>query len=249
MYGLALGYEDLNDHEELRRDPLLGVLAEKADPAGASRARARDQGKALAGKSTLNRLELTGAEVKEKERYKKITLDFTAVDRLLGEIFIQAQGEPPKQIVLDLDSTDDPLHGKQEGRFFPLRPDRHLEQNVAATSVPSFLPSSVGLSQSRQIISILLAIFGTHKLCAEPIDRFLDISPIAHPLAVVQALFPDMVGRSPFLVAIRFGLEAAACVLVQVLQISASMGFSLRLAVRRSPYLVTIRPVRKGKAS
>jgi len=71
VYGLALGYEDLNDHDELRRDPLLGVLAAKADPSGRSRARPRDQGKALAGKSTLNRLELTGKEVKEGERYKK----------------------------------------------------------------------------------------------------------------------------------------------------------------------------------
>ena len=70
VYGLALGYEDLNDHDQLRRDPLLGVLAGKADPSGQSRARRRDQGKALAGKSTLNRLELTAAEVKEKERYK-----------------------------------------------------------------------------------------------------------------------------------------------------------------------------------
>jgi Transposase DDE domain group 1 len=118
VYGLALGYEDLNDHEELRRDPLLAVLADKADPTGASRARERDRGKALAGKSTLNRLELTGKAVKAGERYKKIELDFAAVDRLLGEIFIQAHGEAPKQIILDLDSTDDPLHGQQEGRFF-----------------------------------------------------------------------------------------------------------------------------------
>lgn len=118
VYGLALGYEDLNDHEELRRDPLLAVLADKADPTGASRVRERDRGKALAGKSTLNRLELTGKEVKEGERYKKIELDFAAVDRLLGEIFIQAHDAPPQQIILDLDSTDDPLHGQQEGRFF-----------------------------------------------------------------------------------------------------------------------------------
>ena len=118
VYGLALGYEDLNDHEELRRDPLLGVLAEKPDPTGESRARQRDQGKALAGKSTLNRLELTAVEVKKGERYKKIELDFAAVDRLVGEIFLQAHDEPPKQIILDLDSTDDPLHGKQEARFF-----------------------------------------------------------------------------------------------------------------------------------
>ena len=118
VYGLALGYEDLNDHDELRRDPLLGVLAGKADPSGESRARSRDQGKALAGKSTLNRLELTAAAVPDKERYKKMGLDFAAVDRLLGELFIQAHEAPPGQIILDLDSTDDPLHGNQEGRFF-----------------------------------------------------------------------------------------------------------------------------------
>jgi len=118
VYGLALGYEDLNDHEELRRDPLLAVLVEKPDPTGETRARARDQGQALAGKSTLNRLELSAAEVSEEERYKKIGLDFAAVDRMLVEIFLQAHREAPKQIVLDLDSTDDPLHGEQEGRFF-----------------------------------------------------------------------------------------------------------------------------------
>ena len=118
VYGLALGYEDLNDHDELRRDPLLAVLVEKPDPRGEKRVRERDQGKALAGKSTLNRLELTGAEVSAQERYKKIGLDFAAVDRLLVEVFLQAHGEPPKQIILDLDSTDDPLHGNQEGRFF-----------------------------------------------------------------------------------------------------------------------------------
>jgi len=118
VYGLALGYEDLNDHEELRRDPLLGVLAEKTDPSGESRAREQDRGKALAGKSTLNRLELTKAEVGEKERYKKVVMDKAAVDRLLGEDFLETYAEAPQEIVLDLDATDDPLYGQQEGRFF-----------------------------------------------------------------------------------------------------------------------------------
>jgi hypothetical protein len=117
-YALALGYEDLNDHEELRRDPLLAVLVEKDDPRGVSRARERDQGQALAGKSTLNRLELTAAEVAEDERYKKIEMDFTAVDRMLVDVFLQAHHETPQEIILDLDCTDDPLHGEQEGRFF-----------------------------------------------------------------------------------------------------------------------------------
>jgi len=118
VYALALGYEDLNDHDQLRQDPLLAVLVEKPDPTGASRARQRDQGKALAGKSTLNRLELTGAEVSADERYKKIALEEAAVDRLLVEVFLQAHREPPPEIVLDVDATDDPVHGNQEGRFF-----------------------------------------------------------------------------------------------------------------------------------
>jgi Transposase DDE domain group 1 len=118
VYGLALGYEDLNDHEQLRRDPLLAVLAEKPDPTGGSRVRQRDRGKALAGKSTLNRLELTSAVVEGEERYKKISLDLEAVERLLVEIFLEAHPRPPAKIVLDLDATDDPLHGNQEGRFF-----------------------------------------------------------------------------------------------------------------------------------
>jgi|SRR5271157_464285 len=118
VYGLALGYEDLNDHEELRRDPLLAVLAEKQDPTGESRARERDRGKALAGKSTLNRLELTKEKVGDKERYKKIVLDTGAVDRLLVEVFVNSYAGAPAEIVLDLDATDDPLYGHQEGRFF-----------------------------------------------------------------------------------------------------------------------------------
>src|ERR1039457_1604347 len=106
IYGLALGYEDLNDHEELRRDPLLAVLVEKEDVTGEKRRRVRDQGTALAGKSTRNRMELGEAKLAEKERYKKIILDEGAVDRMLVDIFLQAQGEVPKEIVLDLDRTD-----------------------------------------------------------------------------------------------------------------------------------------------
>jgi hypothetical protein len=108
VYGLALGYEDLNDHEELRKDPLLAVLVEKSNPGQ----------EALAGKSTLNRLELTSETASAKERYKKIALDHGAVDRLLVEVFLEAHREAPKGIILDLDATDDPLHGEQEGRFF-----------------------------------------------------------------------------------------------------------------------------------
>jgi len=119
VYGLALGYEDLNDHDDLRRDPLLAVLVGKEDPEGESRIRQQDRGKAMAGKSTLNRLELTPAEPTGAElRYKKIIMKPEAIDRLLVEVFLQSHAEPPEEIVLDVDATDDPLYGKQEGRFF-----------------------------------------------------------------------------------------------------------------------------------
>ena len=118
VYALALGYEDLNDHDALRADPLLAVVAGSPDPVGQQRRRSRDAGKALAGKSTLNRLELTAATPAADERYKKITVDHAAVDRLFVDLFVQAYVTPPAEITLDLDATDDPVHGQQEGRFF-----------------------------------------------------------------------------------------------------------------------------------
>jgi len=104
VYGLALGYEDLNDHEQLRQDPLLKVLAGK-----------RDLEEPLAGKSTLNRLELSDGT---PNRYKKITYWKDAIDALFVDVFLQSFAEAPEQIVLDLDTTDVELHGGQEGRFF-----------------------------------------------------------------------------------------------------------------------------------
>jgi hypothetical protein len=119
VYGLALGYEDLNDHDDLRRDPLFAVLVEKEDPEGRNRIRSRDRGKAGAGKSTLNRLEVTPADPTAAQlRYKKIIMKPEAIDRLLVDVFLQGHAEAPEQIVLDVDATDDPLHGNQEGRFF-----------------------------------------------------------------------------------------------------------------------------------
>lgn len=120
VYALALGYEDLNDHDALRADPLLAVLCGVSAPTGAARARRRDAGKPLAGKSTLNRLELAAPAVGEDERYKKITFEPAAVDRMLVDVFVQAHAAaaPPADVVLDVDATDDPVHGEQEGRFF-----------------------------------------------------------------------------------------------------------------------------------
>lgn len=118
VYGLALGYEDLNDHDLLRCDPLLATLADKADPTGHNRRREEDRGNALAGKSTLNRLELTPADASVHSRYKKIVTHPERLDQLFVDLFLQAHPTPPAKIVLDVDATDDPLHGKQEGRFF-----------------------------------------------------------------------------------------------------------------------------------
>jgi Transposase DDE domain group 1 len=105
VFALALGYEDLNDHEQLRRDPLLGIMSGKAEPVT----------ELLAGKSTLNRMELgTGMPT----RYKKITFWRDSVDELLVDVFLEAHPVAPQQIVLDIDTTDLALHGKQEDRFY-----------------------------------------------------------------------------------------------------------------------------------
>jgi hypothetical protein len=104
IYGLALGYEDLNDHEQLRNDPVFGVLAGR-----------EELDAPLAGKSTLNRMELgAGAQ----DRYKKITFWKEAMDELLVKVFLESYPTAPEEIVLDVDTTDLPLHGHQEGRFF-----------------------------------------------------------------------------------------------------------------------------------
>jgi hypothetical protein len=103
IYGLALGYEDLNDHEQLRSDPLMALLSGK---------RALEE--PLAGKSTLNRLELTG----RTGRYHKINYSPESIDRLLAQLYIESHAAAPEQIVLDLDATDIPLYGHQPERFF-----------------------------------------------------------------------------------------------------------------------------------
>lgn len=118
IYGLDLGYEDLNDHDQLRLDPMLAVAVEKADPLGENRRKVSDRGKALAGKSTLNRLELTKADATSQERYKKIVMHEEKIDRWMVQVFIDAHASVPDEIVLDLDATDDPIHGNQEGRFY-----------------------------------------------------------------------------------------------------------------------------------
>jgi hypothetical protein len=110
VFGMALGYEDLNDHESLRHDPVFGTLLGKLEP------KRRAECAALAGKSTLNRLELH--ESCGSSRYHKIRPDTAAIEALWVELFLDAHRAAPAEIILDLDATDDPLHGHQEGRFF-----------------------------------------------------------------------------------------------------------------------------------
>jgi hypothetical protein len=108
VVGIALGYEDLNDHDELRHDPVLAVIAGKL-------AAKRADCAPLAGKSTLNRVELSRPE---PTRYHKVSHDPAAIEMLFVDLFVEAHRRAPAQIILDLDATDDPLHGNQEGWFF-----------------------------------------------------------------------------------------------------------------------------------
>jgi hypothetical protein len=118
VVALACGYEDLNDHDVLRDDALLATAAGKEDVTGSRRPRERDRGHALAGKSTLNRWERTPANATVTSRYQKIVYDGEAIERMFIDAFVAAQEKPPEEVVLDLDATDDPVHGQQEGRFF-----------------------------------------------------------------------------------------------------------------------------------
>ena len=108
VFAIALGYEDLNDHDELRHDPMMAVLAGKL-------AARREDCAPVAGKSTLNRLELSKLQ---PTRYHKISHNPMAIRDLLVDLFLEAHERAPKRIILDLDATDDPVHGEQEGRFF-----------------------------------------------------------------------------------------------------------------------------------
>jgi Transposase DDE domain group 1 len=143
IFGIALGYEDLNDHDELRHDPLMHVLAGKLSAR-------RDDCAPVAGKSTLNRLELGRPQV---TRYHKIAHDPAAIERLFVTLFLEAHRVAPEEIMLDLDATDDPLHGHQEGRFFHGYYDCYCylplyvfcgEQLLAAKLRPSNIDAAAG---------------------------------------------------------------------------------------------------------
>jgi len=118
VYGLALGYEDLDDHAQLSRDPLFAAMVGKLDVEGRHRTREKDRGKGLASPSTLGRIERTKATANSETRYEKIVCDFAKVLRLFVEVFIESHTEPPSVVVVDLDPSDVELHGNQEQRFY-----------------------------------------------------------------------------------------------------------------------------------
>lgn len=118
IFGLALGYEDLNDHDKLRLDPLMALASGKEDLEGKERRCEEDRGKPLASKSTLNRLELTPEDADKDARYKKLVYHGERIEDFLMTLFLESIKETPNELILDFDATDIPLHGEQEGRFF-----------------------------------------------------------------------------------------------------------------------------------
>lgn len=118
IFGLALGYEDLNDHDALSRDPLFAMLVGKTDPTGQARRNGKDLGHALAGASTLGRIERSKESASKKTRYEKVVCDFEKVADLFVDLYIERQAHAPSVLVLDLDPSDIELHGEQEERFY-----------------------------------------------------------------------------------------------------------------------------------
>jgi len=190
ILALALGYEDLNDHDQLRNDPLL--------------VRKRDKGKPLAGKSTLNRLELTPVRANKRSRYKKITVSHRAVDAFFTDIFLQSYDKPPSRIVLDLDATDDPIHGHQLGRFFHGYYKNYCflplyifcgEHLLCARLRPSDIDASAGSVKEldrivRQIRSewpdVQIIIRGDSGFCRDPIMAWCELNDVDYVLGLAK---------------------------------------------------------------
>ena len=192
IMALALGYEDLNDHDQLRLDPLLAVLVGRKDPTGQDRIDPRDRGTPLAGKSTLNRLELTPVKANAGHRYKKIAARHKWIERFFVETFLSSVDRPPEEIVLDFDATDDPLHGHQLGRFFHGYYDSYCylplyvfcgEHLLCAKLRPSDIDGAAGsLKVLRRLVEqirhrwpgVRIVVRGDSGFCREPMMRWCE---------------------------------------------------------------------------
>jgi hypothetical protein len=204
IYALALGYEDLNDHDDLRHDPLLATVVGKPDPTGESRKRPGDRGKALAGKSTLNRLELTPVGADKHDRYKKIVCHTHDVEDLFVHLFLQAHARPPGRIVLDLDATDDPIHGHQLGRFFHGYYKNYCylplyifcgDHLLCARLRPADMDASAGsVKQLQRIVArirrawpeVKISIRADSGFCREPIMKWCETNGVDYVLGLAQ---------------------------------------------------------------
>jgi Transposase DDE domain group 1 len=204
VYGLALGSEDLNDHDDLRTDPLLATAVGTGDPTGKTRQRLRGRGKALAGKSTLNRLELTPVGAAKGSRSTKVAGRTHDVERLLVTLFLRARARPPERVALDLDATDDPVHGPQLGRFFhgysraycylplDLFCGDHL---LRARLRPAAIDASAGaLKQLQRVVAqtreawpgVEVTIRGDSGFCREPIMAWCEANGVGSLLGLAQ---------------------------------------------------------------
>lgn len=203
-FALALGYEDLNDHDRLRDDPLLALLVGKRDLTGDERPRERDRGHALAGKSTLNRLELTPPGADTDSRYKKITAECSALERFFVDVFLEAHQTPPEEIILDFDATDNPLHGHQLGRFFHGYYKEYCylplyvfcgEHLLCAKLRPADIDASRGTVEELQRMvplirqrwpGVRIVIRGDSGFCREPIMRWCEDNNVQYILGLAK---------------------------------------------------------------
>jgi hypothetical protein len=204
VLGLALGYEDLNDHEQLRHDPLLAVLVGKSDLTGTDRTEASSQGVPLAGKSTLNRLELTPTGASAKSRYKKIAARHRKIEAFFVDTFLQLAGPEPEEIILDLDATDNPLHGHQSGRFFHGFYGNYCylplyifcgEHLLCAKLRPSDIDASAGaLKQVQQIVARIRTVWPRVRIilradsgfCREPLMHWCEVSGVDYVFGLAK---------------------------------------------------------------
>jgi hypothetical protein len=204
IMALALGYEDLNDHEQLRHDPLLAVLVGRKDPTGQDRIDPRDRGAPLAGKSTLNRLELTPARASAGNRYKKIAARHERIEQFFVETFLSSCDRPPEEIVLDFDATDDPLHGHQLGRFFHGYYDGYCylplyvfcgEHLLCAKLRPADIDASAGsLKVLRRLVEqirrrwpgVRIVVRGDSGFCREPMMRWCEENDVDYLLGLAK---------------------------------------------------------------
>jgi hypothetical protein len=204
VFALALGYEDLNDHDNLRYDPLLAVLVGKVDPTGEDRRRQKDRGKSLAGKSTLNRLELTPVGADKKSRYKKIVARHRDIESFFVDTFLLLQGTPPQEIVLDLDATDDPIHGHQLGRFFHGYYDSYCylplyifcgEHLLCAKLRPADIDGAAGVVKQlakiveqirRQWPAVRIVVRGDSGFCRESLMRWCEANQVDYVLGLAK---------------------------------------------------------------